>query len=101
MNGTVNDLAASGAKAVAISVALLLEEGLETEALRAEVEAIAAAAAAAEVEVVTGDTKVVERGHGDGIYVSTSGIGARDPRAELSPAGLRTGDRVLVSRHDR
>ncbi len=98
VNGTVNDLAASGAKAVAISVALLLEEGLETEVLRAEVEAIAAAAAAAEVEVVTGDTKVVERGHGDGIYVSTSGIGARDPRAELSPAGLRIGDRVLVSR---
>ena len=61
-------------------------------------EAIATAAAAAEVEVVTGDTKVVERGHGDGIYVSTSGIGARDPRAELSPAGLRVGDRVLVSR---
>ncbi len=98
VNGTVNDLAAAGAKAVAISVALLLEEGLETEALRAEVEAIATAAAAAEVEVVTGDTKVVERGHGDGIYVSTSGIGARDPRAELSPAGLRVGDRVLVSR---
>jgi hydrogenase expression/formation protein HypE len=98
VNGTVNDLAAAGAKAAAISVALLLEEGLETEALRAEVDAIATAAAAAEVEVVTGDTKVVERGHGDGIYISTSGIGMRDPRAELSPAGLRAGDRVLVSR---
>jgi hydrogenase expression/formation protein HypE len=98
VNGTVNDLAAAGARAVAISVALLLEEGLETEVLRAEVEAIAAAAAAAGVEVVTGDTKVVERGHGDGIYVSTSGIGLRDPRAVLSPRGLRPGDRVLVSR---
>ena len=98
VNGTVNDLAVSGARALALSVGLVLEEGLETAVLRAEVEALAAAARAAGVEIVTGDTKVVERGHGDGIYVSTTGIGLRDPRASLSPASLSPGDRVLVSR---
>ncbi|MDP9189747.1 MAG: AIR synthase related protein, partial [Actinomycetota bacterium] len=68
VNGTVNDLAVAGAEPLAISLALVLEEGLESDVLRAEVEAIAGAARAAEVEVVTGDTKVVERGHGDGLY---------------------------------
>ncbi len=97
VNGTVNDLAVSGARPLALSLALILEEGLDADVLRAEVEAIAAAAAAAGVEVVTGDTKVVERDHADGMYVCTSGIGSRDPRADLSPRALRPGDRVLVS----
>jgi hydrogenase expression/formation protein HypE len=97
VNGTVNDLAVSGARPLAISLALVLEEGLDADVLRAEVEAIAAAAAAAEVEVVTGDTKVVERGHADGMYVNTTGIGLTDARASLSPAALEPGDRVVVS----
>ena len=95
--GTVNDLSAAGAEAVAISVALVLEEGLEADVLRGEVEAIAATARAAGVEVITGDTKVVERGHADGMYVNTAGIGRVDGRASLSPAALEAGDRVLVS----
>lgn len=97
VNGTVNDLAVSGARALALSVALILEEGLDAETLRGEVAAIAAAAEAAGVEVVTGDTKVVERGHCDGMFVCTTGVGRLDPRARLSTAGLRPGDRILVS----
>ena len=97
VNGTVNDLAVSGARPLALSLSLILEEGLTAEALRLEVAAIAAAASAAGVSVVTGDTKVVERGHADGMFVCTSGVGLRDPRARLSPDALRPGDRILVS----
>jgi hydrogenase expression/formation protein HypE len=97
VNGTVNDLAMVGARAVALTLALVLEEGLETEVLRLEIEAIARAAAAADVHVIAGDTKVVERGHADGMYICTTGIGRRDPRATLSPSFVRPGDRVLVS----
>ena len=97
VNGTVNDLAVSGARPVALSLSLILEEGLSTEELRHEVEAIARAARAAEVQIVAGDTKVVERGHADGMYICTTGIGRRDARARLSPAGLRPGDRILLS----
>ncbi len=98
VNGTVNDLAAAGARPLAISVALVLEEGLEADVLQGEVEAIASAAEAAGVEVITGDTKVVERGHADGMYICTSGIGVRDDRARLSTRSLAPGDRVIVSR---
>ena len=101
VNGTVNDLAVSGARPLALSLSLVLEEGLEADVLRAEVAAIAGAAAAAEVEIVAGDTKVVERGHADGMYVCTAGIGRRDPRAALSPAALRPGDRILLSGQHR
>jgi hydrogenase expression/formation protein HypE len=97
VNGTVNDLAVAGARPLALSLALILEEGLDADVLRGEVAAIAAAAEAAGVRVVTGDTKVVERGHADGMYICTTGIGRRDPRAGLSPGGLRPGDRILVS----
>ncbi len=97
VNGTVNDLAVAGAKPVAITIALILEEGLPTEVLRAEVDAIASAAVAAGVEIVAGDTKVVERGHADQMYITTTGIGAIDPRASLSPRALRPGDQVIVS----
>lgn len=97
VNGTVNDLAVSGARPLALSLSLILEEGLPAEELRTEVEAIARAARTAGVEIVTGDTKVVERGHADGMYVCTSGVGVRDPRARLSPAALRPGDRILLS----
>jgi hydrogenase expression/formation protein HypE len=97
VNGTVNDLAVSGARPVALSLSLVLEEGLSAEELRAEVEAMARAAEAAGVEIVAGDTKVVERGHADGMYVCTTGLGQRDPRASLSVAALRPGDRILLS----
>ena len=97
VNGTVNDLAVAGARPVAISLAMVLEEGLDADVLRAEVEAIASAAAAADVEVVTGDTKVVERGHADSMYLCTTGLGRIDERASLSPASLESGDVVIVS----
>lgn len=97
VNGTVNDLAMAGARPEAITIALILEEGLRAADLRAEVDAIAAAAAAAGVEIVAGDTKVVERGHCDSMYITTTGVGRIDPRASLSPAALRPGDRVIVS----
>jgi hydrogenase expression/formation protein HypE len=97
VNGTVNDLAVAGAKPLALTVAMILEEGLDAAVLREEVEAIARAAAAAQVEIVAGDTKVVERGHADGMYLATTGVGRPDPRARLSPQSLRPGDRMLLS----
>jgi len=87
----------SGARPVALSLSLVLEEGLSAEVLRAEVDAIATAARAAGVEIIAGDTKVVERGHADGMYVCTTGVGQLDARATLSPAALRPGDRILLS----
>jgi hydrogenase expression/formation protein HypE len=97
VNGTVNDLAVAGARPLALTLALVLEEGLPAAVLSAEIEAIARAAARAGVEIVAGDTKVVERGHADGMYICTTGLGRLDPRGQLSPASLRPGDRVLVS----
>lgn len=97
VNGTVNDLAVAGARPLAITVGFILEEGLPSDVLREEVEAIARAAAAAGVRVVAGDTKVVERGAADGMYVNTTGVGVADPRAQLSPAALQPGDAVVVS----
>jgi len=97
VNGTVNDLAVAGARPLALALSLVLEEGLAADELRAEVEAIAAAARAADVEIVAGDTKVVERGHCDSMYVTTTGIGRIDERARLSPSSLRPGDRILIS----
>jgi hydrogenase expression/formation protein HypE len=97
VNGTVNDLAVAGARPIALSLSLILEEGLPADELRAEVEAIAAAAEAAGVTIVAGDTKVVERGSADSMYVCTTGIGQLDPRAALSPASIRPGDVILVS----
>jgi hydrogenase expression/formation protein HypE len=97
VNGTVNDLAVAGARPLALTLSLILEEGLDSEVLRREVDAIARAAAAAGVEVVAGDTKVVERGHCDEMYICTAGIGQIDVRARLAPSALRPGDRILVS----
>jgi hydrogenase expression/formation protein HypE len=97
VNGTVNDLAVAGARPTVLSLALILEEGVSAETLRTEVEAIARAARKAQVEVVTGDTKVVERGHADGMYICTAGVGIRDPRASLSPSSLAPGDRIILS----
>jgi hydrogenase expression/formation protein HypE len=97
VNGTVNDLAVSGARPLALSLALVLEEGLAAEELRGEIDAIARAARTAGVEVIAGDTKVVERGHADGMYICTTGLGRRDPRARLAPTSIRPGDRILLS----
>src|ERR1700727_1450414 len=97
VNGTVNDPAMAGARPQAMTVSMILEEGLESEVLKREVEAIASAATAAGVEIVGGDTKVVERGAADQMYLCTTGIGGVDPRAHLSTDGIKPGDRVLVS----
>jgi len=97
VNGTVNDLAVSGARPLALTVSLVLEEGLAADELRAEVEAIGAAAEAAGVEVIAGDTKVVERGRCEQMYVCTTGVGRLDPRASLATGAIEPGDRVLVS----
>jgi len=97
VNGTVNDLAVSGARPIGLMAAFILEAGLSGEALRAEVEAMAHAAKRAGVPVMGGDTKVVEHGLADGMYVATFGFGAVDPRAKLGPEFIREGDRVLLS----
>ncbi len=97
VNGTVNDLAVSGAIPLGLSAALIIEEGLDTEVLAGEVEAMARAAEKAGVPVATGDTKVVERGKGDGLYVVTTGVGVADPELDLSSASIRPGDKVLCS----
>ena len=97
VHGTVNDLAVAGARPHALVCTLILEAGLETAVLRAELEAMARAARAAGVEVVGGDTKVVEHGKADGLYVTTAGIGLRDVRLDLSSASVRPGDRILLS----
>ncbi|MDQ6818069.1 MAG: hydrogenase expression/formation protein HypE [Actinomycetota bacterium] len=97
VNGTVNDLSVSGARPFALSVSMILEEGLAADILRAEVEAIATTARNAGVEIIGGDTKVVERGAADQMYLCTTGIGTIDPRAQLAPDAIRPGDHVLVS----
>ena len=97
VNGTANDLAMAGARPQALTLSLILEEGLEASMLRAEVDAIAEAAQAAGVTIVAGDTKVVGRGQCDQMYLCTTGIGRIDDRAALSPSSLRPGDRILVS----
>jgi len=97
VNGTVNDLAVSGARPVALSAALVLEEGLAADVLEAEVSAMATAARAADVQIIAGDTKVVERGKCDSMYVVTTGIGVIDEGVALSAELVRPGDKVLVS----
>jgi len=97
VNGTVNDLAVSGARAHALLASFILEAGLPAQTLRDEVEAMAAAAARCGVSIVGGDTKVVEHGMCDGMYVTTFGIGEVDARVTLDPRSLREGDRVLLS----
>ncbi len=97
VNGTVNDLAVSGARPVALSAALVLEEGLAADVLEAEVLAMATAARAADVQIIAGDTKVVERGKCDSMYVVTTGIGVIDEGVALSDELVQPGDKVLVS----
>jgi hydrogenase expression/formation protein HypE len=97
VNGTVNDLAMAGARPLFLSVGLILEEGLPVEVLTRVVESLRQAAAEAGVAVVTGDTKVVERGSADGLFINTAGIGILEHAGAIGPASVRPGDAVLVS----
>ena len=97
VNGTVNDLAVSGACAQALLVTFVIEAGLQTETLEAEVRAMADAAGRAGVVIVGGDTKVVEHGKADGMYITTAGVGRPIPGLEISPRSVRPGDQVLIS----
>ena len=95
--GTVNDLAMVGASAIALSLSLILEEGSPMPLLQQVVASIRLAAQRCGVPVVTGDTKVVERGKGDGIYINTAGIGRVDHGLQIGPKAVRSGDAILVS----
>jgi hydrogenase expression/formation protein HypE len=97
VHGTVNDLAMRGATPVALTVALILEEGLPLETLRRVVASIGLAARRASVPVVTGDTKVVGRGSADQIFITTTGIGRAHPSARPSAKMIRPGDVLLLS----
>ena len=97
VHGTVNDLAMGGARPLFLSAAFIIEEGFSMEELGRIVASFRNAAREAEVEVVTGDTKVVERGSGDGLFINTSGIGLAPEGVLLSANQARPGDRVLLS----
>ncbi|MCL4395601.1 MAG: hydrogenase expression/formation protein HypE [Chloroflexi bacterium] len=97
IHGTVNDLAMCGAQPRYLSAGFILEEGLPMDELWRIVRSMAAAAEAAGVRVVTGDTKVVERGKGDGIFINTAGVGLISPGVHIAPARARPGDRVLIN----
>lgn len=97
VNGTVNDLAMCGAVALGLSVGLVLEEGLAIEDLRRIIESMRRSADVAGVRIVTGDTKVVERGKGDGIYINTSGIGRVVATQPIIPRRVQPGDAVVLS----
>ncbi|MDZ7619836.1 MAG: hydrogenase expression/formation protein HypE [Patescibacteria group bacterium] len=95
--GTVNDLAMAGAKPLCLSAGFILEEGLPLDTLRRVVESMRRTADEAGVRIVTGDTKVVDRGRGDGIYINTAGIGLVGPRTDIHPRRVVPGDAILVS----
>ena len=97
VNGTVNDLAMAGARPIALSSGFIVEEGLAVADLDRIVSSMARAAETAGVQVATGDTKVVERGKADGLYINTSGVGTIEHSVELAPGSIRAGDRVIVS----
>ena len=97
VHGTINDLAMMGARPLALAAAFVLEEGFPIERLREIVGDMAGAAAGAGVAIVTGDTKVVDRGAADGMYISTSGIGVVPSGRKLEAAGVEPGDVVIVS----
>jgi hydrogenase expression/formation protein HypE len=99
VNGTVNDLAVAGAAPIALVCSLIVEAGTATGVLEAEMRALGDAALRAGVPIVGGDTKVVEHGKADGLYITTTGIGRLDPRVSLSAASVRPGDRILVTGH--
>lgn len=97
VNGTVNDLAMSGARPLVLSAGFILEEGLEMETLGRVAASMARACKAAGVMIAAGDTKVVNKGHGDGIYINTTGIGSIDKGVDIAPQNAQPGDAVIVS----
>ncbi len=97
VNGTVNDLAMAGARPVCLSAALILEEGCPMAAVERVVASMARSAEEAGVTIVTGDTKVVDRGKGDGIFVNTAGVGIVEQVDPIAPSQVRPGDAILVS----
>lgn len=99
INGTVNDLAMSGARPLYLAAAFILEEGLATADLRRIVQSMSEAAEKAGVQLVTGDTKVVNRGKGDKIFISTTGIGVVERPVNISADRAQTGDKIILSGH--
>ena len=97
VNGTINDLAMCGAKPLYLSAGFILEEGLSLEVLQRVVNSMAEAARAAGVPIVTGDTKVVDRGKGDGIFINTAGVGLVPAGIRVFPLLIQPGDAILVS----
>ena len=97
VHGTVNDLAMSGARPLFLSAGFVLEEGFLLADLQRIVESMAAAARDAGVSVVTGDTKVVDKGKGDGVYINTSGIGTIEHDLDIAPTSVRPGDAIIVN----
>jgi hydrogenase expression/formation protein HypE len=95
--GTVNDLAMSGARPLYLSLSMILEEGLPMETLWQVVVSIQQAAQAAGVQIVTGDTKVVDRGKGDGVFLNTSGVGIIEHELVIAPQSVKAGDAVVLS----
>jgi hydrogenase expression/formation protein HypE len=97
VHGTVNDLAMSGARPLWLSAAFILEEGLSMETLRRVVSSMRDAARRCRVRIVTGDTKVVDKGKGDGLFINTAGVGVIEHSLAIAPCRVRAGDAVLVS----
>jgi hydrogenase expression/formation protein HypE len=97
INGTVNDLAMCGAKPLYLSAGFILEEGLPMETLWKVICSMSMAASKAGVKIVTGDTKVVDKGKGDGLYINTAGVGALVTEKPISPASVQPGDAILLS----
>jgi hydrogenase expression/formation protein HypE len=97
VNGTVNDLAMSGAQPLFLSAGFILEEGLEMETLARISASMARACKKAGVQIAAGDTKVVEKGHGDGVYINTTGIGVIPAGVDIAPTNAQPGDMILVS----
>lgn len=97
VHGTLNDLAMCGARPLGLSTGLILEEGLPMEDLWRVVQSMQAAAEAAGVPIVTGDTKVVDRGKGDGVFINTTGLGLIPAGVQVSPRRARPGDVILVN----
>lgn len=97
VNGTVNDLAMAGARPLYLSVGFILEEGLSMETLWQVVQSMQQAAKIAQVQIVTGDTKVVDKGNGDGIFINTAGVGIVETSQKISPSSVQAGDVVLLN----
>jgi hydrogenase expression/formation protein HypE len=97
VNGTINDVSMTGARPIAMSAGFVLEEGMPLDELGRIAETMGRSARAAGVSIVTGDTKVVDAGHGDGVYINTAGIGLVPPGVDLGPHRIRPGDAIIVS----